>query len=339
MSSTTATTPPLSNEAQAFRKALFTEDTANYTPIPPRYPDIKAKYDEHLGGFWVAEEVDLEQDILDWTEKLNDGERYFIERVLAFFAASDGIVGENLVTRFATEVQEPWTRNFYIIQAFFETIHATMYGMLIDRYVQNAEKRRKLLSAIEHEPCVKSKAQWALNWINSTESFEERLLAFACVEGIFFSASFCAIFWLKKRKLMPGLTFSNELIARDEGLHTNFALFLYKKLGSPLSVERVHAIFQDAVACEEQFVKEALPVDLIGMNSTLMIQYVKFIADRLLTQVGYPKLYNVKNPFDWMELISLRGKTNFFERRPSEYSKANPRNFHQGELFDMSRQF
>jgi ribonucleoside-diphosphate reductase subunit M2 len=327
------------SNAKTFRTALFTEDPSNYTPIPPRFPDIKAKYDEHLAGFWVAEEVDLENDLLDWREKLNAGERFFIERVLAFFAASDGIVGENLVTRFATEVQEPWTRNFYIIQAFFETIHATMYGLLIDRYVQNVDKRKRLLSAIEHEPCVKAKAQWALKWIHSTESFEERLLAFACVEGIFFSASFCAIFWLKKRKLMPGLTFSNELIARDEGLHTAFALFLLAKLGSPLTVERVHAIVADAVRCEEQFVKEALPVDLIGMNSDLMIQYVKYVADRLLTQAGYPKLYKVENPFDWMELISMKGKTNFFERKVGEYSKANPRNFHKGDLFDMSRKF
>ena len=257
----------------------------------------------------------------DW-EKLNDNERHFISHILAFFAASDGIVNENLCERFASEVQIPEARCFYGFQIAMENIHSETYSLLIDTYIRDSEKRNHLFNAIDTVPCVQKKAAWALKWISESSRFAERLVAFAVVEGIFFSGSFCAIFWLKKRGLMPGLTFSNELISRDEGMHCDFACLLYAMLQEQLPDEKVHAIVRDAVEHEKEFLCEALPVDLIGMNGRMMSQYIEFVADRLLVALGAPKLYNSTNPFDWMELISLQGKTNFFEKRVGEYQKA-----------------
>jgi len=279
-------------------------------------------YKKAEASFWTAEEIDLAQDREDWDAKLSGDERHFISHVLAFFAASDGIVNENLANRFMNEVQLPEARCFYGFQIAMENVHAETYSLLIDTYVKDNAEKRKLFNAIETVPAVRQKAEWALRWINDTSSFAERLVAFAAVEGIFFSGSFCAIFWLKKRGLMPGLTFSNELISRDEGLHCDFACLLFKMLKHKPPVDTVRKIVTDAVACELLFVSEALPVDLIGMNSRLMQNYIEFVADRLLVELGLDKHYNTANPFDWMELISLQGKTNFFEKRVGEYQKA-----------------
>jgi ribonucleotide reductase beta subunit family protein with ferritin-like domain len=279
-------------------------------------------YKKAQASFWTAEEIDLAPDLIDWNQKLNDNERHFISTVLAFFAASDGIVNENLAGRFMTEVTVPEARCFYGFQVAIENIHSETYSLLIETYIRNPQMRSHLFNAISTVPCVEKKAKWALRWINKTDSFAERLLAFAAVEGIFFSGSFCAIFWLKKRGLMPGLTFSNELISRDEGLHCDFACLLYTLLQKKLSQDTVYRIIGDAVECEKEFVSDALPVSLIGMNEKLMKQYIEFVADRLIVALGYPKRYNTQNPFDWMELISLEGKTNFFERRVGEYQKS-----------------
>jgi len=265
--------------------------------------------------------VDLAHDMTDW-EKLTKDEKHFISHVLAFFAASDGIVNENLCERFASEVQLPEARCFYGFQIAMENIHSETYSLLIDTYIKDNTQKQHLFNAIDTVPCVRKKAEWALRWIGETSRFAERLVAFAVVEGIFFSGSFCAIFWLKKRGLMPGLTFSNELISRDEGMHCDFACLLYSMLENKLSDETIHSIVGDAVAHEKEFICEALSVDLIGMNSRMMATYIEFVADRLLVALGAPKLYNVSNPFDWMELISLQGKTNFFEKRVGEYQKA-----------------
>jgi len=272
-------------------------------------------------SFWTAEEVDLAHDAPDW-EKLTADEKFFVSHVLAFFAASDGIVNENLCERFASEVQIPEARCFYGFQIAMENIHAETYSLLIDTYIKDTVEKDRLFNALETVPCVRKKADWALKWITESSRFAERLVAFAVVEGIFFSGSFCAIFWLKKRGLMPGLTFSNELISRDEGMHCDFACLLYSMLDNKLTDAELHSIIGDAVAHEKEFVCEALSVDLIGMNSRMMSDYVEFCADRLLVALDAPKLYNSANPFDWMELISLQGKTNFFERRVSEYQKA-----------------
>lgn len=279
-------------------------------------------YKKAEASFWTAEEVDLSQDQRQW-ESLTDGERYFISHVLAFFAASDGIVLENLAGRFMKEVQVAEARAFYGFQIAIENIHSEMYSLLIESYIKDSAEKDKLFHAIDTIPCIKKKAKWALRWIDGSESFAERIIAFACVEGIFFSGSFCAIFWLKKRGLMPGLTFSNELISRDEGLHCDFACLLYSLLKMKLSEERVKAIISNAVEIEREFVCEALPCRLVGMNADLMSTYIEFVADRLMTALGYGKIYNVQNPFDWMELISLQGKTNFFEKRVGEYQKAS----------------
>jgi len=279
---------------------------------------------------YAAEEVDLGSDLQHW-ETLNDGEKHFISHVLAFFASSDGIVNENLGVRFMKEVQIPEARAFYGFQIAIENIHAEMYSLLLETYIKDASQKQHLFHAMETVPVVKKKAEWALRWIDSSESFAERLVAFACVEGIFFSGSFCSIYWLKKRGLMPGLTFSNELISRDEGLHTDFACLLYSLLQNKLPQERIAEIVTDAVALEKEFICEALPVDLIGMNSRLMSQYIEFVADRLLVALGNPKVFSVPNPFDWMELISLQGKTNFFEKRVGEYQKAGVMNSMAGE--------
>lgn len=298
--------------------------TERYTLFPIRHPAIWQLYKRHQASFWTAEEIDLEQDLRDW-QKLKDHEQHFLSRVLAFFAASDGIVLENLIERFCTDVQLPEARCFYSFQAAMENVHAETYSLLIDTYISDPAEKDKLFRAIETIPCIQRKAEWALRWISSGARFVERLVAFAAVEGIFFSGSFCAVFWVKKRGLMPGLTFSNELIARDEGLHCEHACLLYAMLPGHerLGEEEIHVLIRSAVDCEKEFVCEALSVDLIGMNADLMSNYIEYVADRLLLSLGHEKLYDATNPFEWMELISLQGKTNFFERRVGEYRKAN----------------
>jgi len=301
---------------------LLAENPQRFCMFPIKYPQIWEMYKKAEASFWTAEEVDLSQDLPHW-EGLSSDEKHFVSHVLAFFAASDGIVLENLAGRFMKEVQVPEARAFYGFQIAIENIHSEMYSLLLETYIKDSREKDHLFRAIETVPCVAKKAEWSLRWIDSSESFAERILAFACVEGIFFSGSFCSIFWLKKRGLMPGLTFSNELISRDEGLHCDFACLLYSLLNHKLSEKRVKEIVCDAVEIEREFVCDALPCDLVGMNAKLMSQYIDFVADRLLVALGYSKVYNVQNPFDWMELISLQGKTNFFEKRVGEYQKAS----------------
>ena len=304
------------------QELILKENLKRFVLLPIQHPDIWKKYKEHEASFWTAEEIDLSQDLNDW-ESLNDGERHFISHILAFFAASDGIVNENLIENLMAMVQYPEARSFYGFQIAIENIHSEVYSLLIDTYIKDPKERDRLFNAIETVPCVKKKAEWALKWIKGNNSFAELLIAFAVVEGIYFSGSFCSIFWLKKRGLMPGLTFSNELISRDEGLHTDFACLLYRNhIQHKLPVERVTKIIKDAVEIEKEFITDALPVDLIGMNAREMGQYIEFVADRLLIQLGCSKVYNVKNPFPFMEMISLQGKTNFFEKRVGEYRKA-----------------
>merc|ERR1711912_204623 len=278
-------------------------------------------YKKHEASFWTAEEIDLSQDAKDW-DALTENERHFIKHVLAFFAASDGIVLENLAAQFSTEVQIPEARAFYGFQMAMENIHSETYSLLIEQYIREPSEKEKIFDAIHTMPAVSDKAQWAVQWMQRENSFAERIVAFAAVEGILFSGSFCAIYWLKKRGLMPGLTFSNELISRDEGLHAEFACMLYGMLQHQLPEDVVHDIVRGAVEVERKFICEALSCDLIGMNSDLMTKYIEFVADRLLTALGHSKLFNASNPFDWMELISLQGKTNFFEKRVGEYQKA-----------------
>ena len=295
-------------------------------------------YKQAEASFWTAEEIDLAGDLKDW-ENLSFNERHFVSHVLAFFAASDGIVNENLAQNFATEIQSPEARCFYGFQIAVENIHSETYSLLIDTYIRDTEEKHRLLTAIDTVPCVRKKASWALQWCNADHaSFAERCVAFAAVEGIFFSGSFCAIFWLKKRGLMPGLSFSNELISRDEGLHCDFACLLYRKLQNKLPTARITEIIVDAVKIEQEFVSAALPVELIGMNSKLMCQYIEFCADRLLVALGNPKHYHVPNPFDWMEMISLQGKTNFFEKRVGEYAKSGV-GVETGRCFDLDADF
>ena len=280
-------------------------------------------YKQAEASFWTVEEIDLASDLGDWNNNLNNQERHFISHVLAFFAASDGIVNENLAANFATEVQFPEARCFYGFQIAVENIHSEAYSLLIDTYIRDASEKDHLLRAIETVPCVQKKAHWAMKWCEREHaSFAERCIAFAAVEGIFFSGSFCAIFWLKKRGLMPGLCFSNELISRDEGLHCDFACLIHSKLVNKVPVDRITEIIAEAVAIEEEFVCDALPVELIGMNSRLMCQYIQFCADRLLVALNCPRHYKATNPFEWMEMISLQGKTNFFEKRVGEYAKS-----------------
>lgn len=299
---------------------LLRENKDRFVILPINYPRIWEQYKKHEASFWTAEEIDLSADAKDWAA-MNDGERHFISHVLAFFAASDGIVNENLAVNFMSEVQLPEARCFYGFQIMMENIHSETYALLIDTYIKDPKEKDRLFHAIDTVPAVKKKAEWALRWIQQG-NFAERLVAFAAVEGIFFSGSFCSIFWLKKRGLMPGLTFSNELISRDEGLHCEFACLLYKMLNNKLSQEQVYAIIGNAVEIEKEFISEALPVKLIGMNADLMKQYIEFVADRWLSELGYPKLFNATNPFDFMEMISLQGKTNFFEKRVGDYQKA-----------------
>ena len=310
----------LTSEFPSTSELLLTPNNGRFVLFPIKYPDIWDMYKKAEASFWTAEEIDLSYDHKDW-KSLSDNERYFISHVLAFFAASDGIVNENLVSNFAAEVQLSEARCFYGFQIAIENIHSEVYSLLIDTYIKDNTEKTKLFNAIETIPCIKQKANWALKWCNKNMSFGERLVAFAIVEGIFFSGSFCAIFWLKKRGLLPGLAFSNELISRDEGLHCDFACLLYSKLTNIPSQERIYEIILEAVNIECEFIKESIPVELIGMNSNLMTQYIQFCADHLLLELKCKKLYNTPNPFDWMESISLQGKTNFFEKRVSEYSK------------------
>ncbi|OAG32317.1 ribonucleoside-diphosphate reductase subunit M2 [Nematocida displodere] len=312
--------PVAVQEKQLMREPILEESTDRFVIFPVQYYDIWNMYKNAVASFWTAEEVDLGRDMADW-EKLNANERHFISYVLAFFAASDGIVNENLVERFASEVQISEARCFYGFQIMIENIHAEMYSLLIDTYIKSQSEKTFLFNAIENIPVIKKKADWALRWISDAKaSFAERLVAFACVEGIFFSGSFAAIFWLKKRGLMPGLTFSNELISRDEGLHCDFACLLHSHLNN--KCDKIKKIVEEAVVIEKEFLCEALPVSLIGINVDTMCQYIEFVADRLLLSLGEPKIYNAQNPFDFMEYISLRGKSNFFEKRVSEYQKA-----------------
>ncbi|MES2776481.1 MAG: ribonucleoside-diphosphate reductase small subunit [Bacteroidota bacterium] len=316
---------------------LLKENKDRFVILPINYPKIWEQYKRHEASFWTAEEIDLSGDAKDWAS-LNDGERHFISHVLAFFAASDGIVNENLAVNFMSEVQLPEARCFYGFQIMMENIHSETYALLIDTYIKNPDEKHKLFHAIDTIPAVKKKAEWALRWIDNG-SFAERLVAFAAVEGIFFSGSFCSIFWLKKRGLMPGLTFSNELISRDEGLHCEFACLLYKMLKNQLSKEQVTTIITDAVVIEKEFITEALPVGLIGMNAGLMQQYIEFVADRWLSELGYPTVYNTTNPFDFMEMISLQGKTNFFEKRVGDYQKAGVMNTKETQAFSLEEDF
>jgi ribonucleoside-diphosphate reductase subunit M2 len=302
------------------QEPLLTPDDKRFVMFPIEHQDIWEMYKKQVDCFWRAEEIDLSKDQKDW-DTLQQEEKYFISMILAFFAASDGIVLENLALRFMTDVQLAEARAFYGFQIAMENIHSQTYSMLIDSYIKKDDEKTKLFQAIENYPCIRKKAEWAQKWIKDNRSgFAARLVAFACVEGIFFSGAFCSIFWLKKRGLMPGLTFSNELISRDEALHTEFAVLLYNKLQKKMHKSRIYEIIREAVEIEIEFICEALPCRLIGMNAQLMTQYVQFVADRLCLQLGYEKIYNVSNPFDFMELISLENKANFFERLNSNYS-------------------
>tara|TARA_X000000950_G_scaffold282467_1_gene381349 strand:+ start:1801 stop:2775 length:975 start_codon:yes stop_codon:yes gene_type:complete len=299
---------------------LLQENPNRYVMFPVSDHDIWGIYKKQMDSFWRTEEIDLSKDLSHW-ETLTEKEKHFVKHILAFFAASDGIVLENLGQRFLTEVQLPEARAAYGFQLMMENIHSETYSLLIDTLIKKDEEKTKLFKAIENFPCIKKKADWALKWVgDNRSSFATRLVAFACVEGIFFSGAFCSIYWLKKRGLMPGLTFSNELISRDEGMHTDFAVMLFSKLMKKTKKSKVYDIVKEAVEIEKEFICEALPCKLIGMNSNLMSQYIEFVADRLVVQLGFQKIYNTGNPFDFMEMISLEGKTNFFEKRVGDYS-------------------
>lgn len=317
---------------------ILQENKDRFVLFPISQAEIWQMYKQAEASFWTAEEIDLTIDLNDWENRLSADEKHFIKHVLAFFAASDGIVNENLAVNFMSEVQYPEARCFYGFQIMIENIHSEAYSLLIDTYIKNPQEKDRLFHALDTLPCVAQKGQWALRWI-SKGSFAERLIAFAAVEGIFFSGSFCAIFWLKKRGLMPGLSFANELISRDEGLHCDFACLLYSKLTYPLPEHAVKAIIQHAVSIEKEFVLDAIPVKLIGMNADLMCQYIEFVADRLLVALGCSKCYHASNPFDFMELISLQGKTNFFERRVSEYQKSGVMSGKESQKFSLNEDF
>jgi ribonucleoside-diphosphate reductase beta chain len=305
------------------KEPLLDPNEDRFVIFPIRYPDIWSKYKQHMAVFWTPEEIDLSKDMKDW-EKLNDGERHFVKHILGFFAGSDGIVMENLATRFTREVQIPEAKFFYGCQNLLEAVHSETYSLLIDTYITDPVEKSDLLRAIKTIPCVEKKAKWALDWIDNADAdFGTRLIGFAAVEGIFFSGAFCAIFWLKQRGVMPGLTLSNEFIARDEGIHTDFACLLYSKIVNRLTKQKAHKIIREAVKIEKQFITKALPCELIGMNAELMKQYIEFVADRLALQLGYPKIYSAANPFDFMERISLENKDNFFEKRVSTYAKGS----------------
>ena len=293
-----------------------------YTVFPIEHPELWSFYKRHLASFWTVEEVFLVDDLVDW-ENLEPNEQFFIKNVLAFFAASDGIVNENLVENFYKEVNFTEAKQFYAVQIMMEAIHSEQYSLLIDTYIRDTAEKNQLLNAVQTNPAIREKAEWCLRYANSDKSLSERLIAFVCVEGIFFSGSFCAIYWLKSRGVLPGLCTANEFIARDESLHAEFAIQLVKVLGKNVSKSVVHAVFKDAVEIETKFITVSLPVSLLGMNSELMTRYIEFVADRWLVQLGYPKLYNSENPFNFMELISLNTKTSFFEARVTEYNRAN----------------
>ena len=318
---------------------ILKSSSDRFVLFPIQHDDIWEMYKKQEASIWTAEEIDLSGDIIDWDSKLNDNERHFIKHVLAFFAASDGIVNENLAENFLAEVQYTEAKFFYGFQVMMENIHSETYSLLIDTLIKDKNEREYLFNALETIDCVKKKADWALRWIDNG-SFAERLIAFAAVEGIFFSGSFCSIFWLKKRGLMPGLSFSNELISRDEGLHCDFACLLYSEhIVNKLDPEVVTGIITDAVEIEKEFVTDALPVKLIGMNADLMCQYIEFCADRLLIELGCKKVYNATNPFDFMELISLQGKTNFFEKRVGDYQKAGVTSNKEDNVFKIDEDF
>ena len=318
---------------------ILVENPNRFVLFPIQHDDIWRYYKDNEACFWTAEEIDLSSDLGDWNNKLNDNERYFIKHVLAFFAASDGIVNENLAENFVAEVQYTEAKFFYGFQIMMENIHSETYSLLIDTYISDAAEKDHLFNAIETMPCVQKKAQWALRWIDNG-SFAERIVAFAAVEGIFFSGSFCSIFWLKKRGLMPGLTFSNELISRDEGMHCDFACLLYNDhIVNKLEEGMVTKIIKDAVEIEKEFVSDSLPVNLIGMNAEMMCQYIEFVADRLLSELGQEKVWNVENPFPWMDMINLQGKTNFFEKRVGEYQKAGVTSDREKQVFTLDEEF
>ena len=315
------------------KEPLLTENPNRFVMFPIEHDDIWKSYKQMMDCFWRAEEIDFSKDMAHWIT-LNQDEQYFIKMILAFFAASDGIVLENLGMRFLSEVQAPEARATYGFQLMMENIHSETYSLLIDTYIKDREEKAKLFNALDNFPCIRKKADWALKWIqDKRSSFATRLVAFAAVEGIFFSGSFCAIYWLKKRGLMPGLTFSNELIARDEGMHTDFAVLLFNKLERKPKKKKIEELIKEAVEIEKEFICEALPCKLIGMNSKLMSQYIEFVADRLLVQLGFNKVWNSSNPFDFMEMISLQGKTNFFEKRVGEYSLSS--DIKSNEAFSM----
>ena len=316
---------------------LLAPDDNRFVMFPIKHNDIWEMYKKQVDCFWRAEEIDLSKDLTNW-ESLNNDERHFISMILAFFAASDGIVLENLATRFMNEVQVSEARAFYGFQIAMENIHNETYSLLIETYIKDKEEKNKLFNAIENFPCIKKKSDWAQKWIHDNRSsFATRLVAFACVEGIFFSGAFCSIYWLKKRGLMPGLTFSNELISRDEALHCEFAILLYSKLLKKIDKARIHELIKEAVDIETEFICEALPCRLIGMNSEMMSQYIRFVADRLCVQLGYKKIYNVTNCFPWMTLISLESKTNFFEKKSDAYALANKTGLN--EAFSLNEDF
>jgi ribonucleoside-diphosphate reductase beta chain len=318
---------------------ILAENPDRFVLFPIKYDTIWEWYKKSVASFWTAEEVDLTQDINDWENKLTDNDRKFIKHVLAFFAASDGIVNENLVLNFMREVQIPEARCFYGFQVAIENIHAEMYSLLIDTYIKDPKEKDFLFNALQNLDCVSKKGNWALRWIENAPSFAHRLIAFAAVEGIFFSGSFCSIYWLKKRGLMPGLTFSNELISRDEGMHCDFACLLYSMLEHKLDPAEVNAIITEAVSYEKEFVTDALPVSLIGMNAELMGQYIEFVADRLLMSLGCEKAYGTANPFSWMDMISIQGKTNFFEKRVGDYAKAGVMTKREEQVFSTEADF
>ena len=318
---------------------ILKENKDRFVIFPIKHHDLWEWYKKCEASFWTAEEIDLSEDLNDWKNKLNDDERYFIKHILAFFAASDGIVNENLAENFVNEVQYSEAKFFYGFQIMMENIHSETYSLLIDTYVKDDAEKDKLFNAIETFPAIKKKADWALKWIES-DSFAERLIAFAGVEGIFFSGAFCSIFWLKKRGLMPGLSFSNELISRDEGVHCDYAVHLHNNhLVNKVPKERITEILTDALDIEKEFITESLPASLIGMNSKLMTQYLEFVTDRLLVELNCDKVYNVTNPFDFMDMISLQGKTNFFEKRVGEYQKAGVLNSNENNSFSLDADF
>ena len=338
--------PPLTLETSAempppplLPEPMLQENKDRFVLFPIQHPDLWKKYKNHCAVMWFAEEIDLSKDMAHW-EKMTENERHFIKHIIGFFAGSDGIVMENLATRFTREVQWPEAKFFYAVQNQMEAIHSETYSLLIDTYIHDPKEKHDILHAIETIPCVKKKADWALQWIDSKEAdFSTRLLAFAAVEGIFFSGAFCAIFWLKERGVMPGLTLSNEFIARDEGLHTDFACALYGKLVNRLTKQKAHKILREAVKIEKKFITKSLPCELIGMNAKLMSEYIEFVADRLSLQLGYPKIYNAVNPFDFMERISLENKDNFFEKRVSTYGKAGVGKTAEDMSFNMKAAF